>query len=272
MSRAFSYTMQIRRKIFRKLIDDKAAVKALGLLYFFKYRFRSSAIKQFSYNKLKKLTGLHIVTLRKYIRILRDLGFAVFTGRGNNTLLFKGDYSKDRRKNVNLDALNYDSVKDVANSIYSMFVVEEQRRKDFVKHVILISTENATGVSAKECIAAAKLRNRNRYGKAYRETGISYKNLARRLKIHTQKSVAVIKYACLNSFLHKQTRKVWELCEDAFIRVKLGIDYVCAKVVEKIDNFGNLNKHVFGYRVQANTYKVANRIQNNCTPFAIPLV
>lgn len=265
--------MQLRRKTFRELISDKDAVKALALLFFVKSRYKSSVITDFSYNKLRKFTGLHITTLRKYIRKLRELKLVEFIGKKKRTLLFKGDYSKDKRKNVNLDALIFDSVKDVANSLYSMFVVEEQRRKDYVKHVILISTEGAPeGVSQKECIAASKIRKRNGYGNVYHETGISYEILAQRLKVFTQKAVSIIKYACSHGFLAKQKHFLWEHCDDAFLRVKLGIDYVYAKVVKKINNEGKLISTVFGLKVKANSYVVGRRVADYLVPLTIPMV
>lgn len=264
--------MYLRRKTFRRYIGDKGAVKALALLYFVKNRIKSSVITRFSYNKLHLLTGLHITTLRKYIKKLREMGLVVSCGNHNCNLLFKGDYSKDKRKNVNLDVLIYDSVKDVAKSLYAMFVVEIQRRKDFVKQVILISTNPDKYTPLCDIKAALKYRNRFGYGNVYHETGISYNNLAERLGVFTQKAVSIIKFAVSHHFVHKQTRKLWEQCDDAFIRAKLGIDYVCAKVVDKIDNFGKNIKMVFGLRVKANTYTIAERVRCVCSPITPPLV
>lgn len=265
--------MQLRRKTFQEIISDKDSVKALALLFFVKSRRRSSVITSFSYNKLRKITGLHITTLRKYIQKLKELKLVEFIGKHKQSLLFKGDYSKDKRKNVNLDSLIYDSVKDIANSLYAMFVVEEQRRKDFVKHVILISTGDAPKeVSPQECIAASKLRNRNGYGNVYHETGISYKGLAQRLKVFTQKTVSIIKYACKHGFITKQSRLLWEQCDDAFIRAKLGIDYVYAKVMTKINNVGETISAVFGLRVKANAYAIGQRAVSCVAPLSIPMV
>lgn len=263
--------MQIRRKTFRRLIGDKSCVKALALLYYVKHHHKSSTITKFTYNKLRLLTGLHITTLRKYVKTLHNLGLAVFVGKHQQNLLFKGDYSGDKRKNVNLDALVYNSVKDVAASLYAMYVVEEQRRKDYVKRVILISTDEAPkGVTYKEIIEASKVRNRNCYGNVYNETGISYSRLAKRLGVFSQKAVSVIKFACRHGFLLKQTHKLWEQCDDAFIRVKLGIDYVFAKVVGKTDNFGNIVNTIFGLRVKANTYMVGKRFEVEGSPLTNP--
>lgn len=263
--------MQIRRKTFRRLIGDKSCVKALALLYYVKHHHKSSTITKFSYNKLRLLTGLHITTLRKYVKTLHNLGLVAFIGKHQQNLLFKGDYSGDKRKNVNLDALVYDSVKDVAASLYAMYVVEEQRRKDYVKRVILISTEEEVpeGVTYEEIIEASKIRNRNCYGNVYNETGISYNRLAKRLGMFSQKAVSIIKFACKHGFILKWTHKVWEQCDDAFLRVRLGIDYVSAKVVGKLDNCGNIVNTVFGLRVKANSYEVGDRFEG-VSPLTIP--
>lgn len=270
--RLLFFAMYIRRKTFRHHIEDKETVKALALLYFVKHHVKSSMITNFSYNKLRLITGLHITTLRKYIKKLREIGLVANFGKGNKHLLFKGDYSKDRRKNVNLDAVIFKSVKDVANSLYAMFVVEEQRRKDYVKHVILTSTNPSKDIPFEQTKRAIKLRNRNGYGTVYKETGISYENLTKRLGVFTQKAVSIIKFACTNGFLTKQTHKLWEQCDDAFLRVKLGIDYVYAKVVDKLDNFGKQVKTVFGLKVKANSYSIGERVAESLLPLTIPLV
>lgn len=252
--------MQIRRKTFRAYIDSKVAVKSLALLFYVKHHFKSSVIKNFSYNKLHKMTGLHINTLKLYIKTLRQMGLAVNIGKKAQSLLLKGDYSHDKRKNVNLDALVYDSVKTVAYSLYAMFVVEEQRRHDYANHVIL-TTENATKETPLDVLKKAlRLRKGNGYGKVFKDSGIAYYILARRLRVHTQKAIDVIKFACKYNFLVKYNHCLWEQCDDAFLRVKCGVDYVWAKVFEKLDNFGNIIDVVFGLRAKANTYSVGSRL------------
>lgn len=237
-------------------IDGRTAnyVKALSLSIFIKNICPKSFIKDFTYNKLHKMTGLHITTLQKYIRILRELGYAKFIGKRGTTLLFTSITSDRKWKRIDLSNIVFDSVKDVEQSLMAMAIVEIQRQKDFVKQVAIDLKEP----SDLEALKKAKKINKAAHGRYenFHDNGISIKTIAKRLGVHTQKALKIVAYAVKYEFLEKTRNVINEYIPNALLSLKYG---------ECDCTFATKNNL---YTVYANTYSIGGRLS---TPLGIIL-
>lgn len=165
---------------------------------FVKRNIKSSAIPDFSYNKLHQLTRLHVNTCKRYLRVLLNMGLAEFVGKGNRTLVFKRISSRHERKNVSLGAIVGDTVKQIEYSLLAIFNVEIIKHKEFAKQVI------ATATNGHHKVKEAKRKARDcGYGREFIDRGLSLKTIAKKLKCGLQKAQNIIKFCVKFGFLIK---------------------------------------------------------------------
>ena len=98
----------------------------------------------------------------------------------------------------------FDNINDIEKALYALLVVEIQKTKDFVKHTIQ-SMNNPSNLD--EYKKAKKICNRYGYGNEYKEYGISYKYIAKRLGVCLQKAFNVVRFAIERGFLNKFNRQ-----------------------------------------------------------------
>ena len=162
-------------------------------------------INDFSYNKLRLLTGLHITTLKKRIATLQELGLISFVGKNKQHICFKSIVSSCSHRNTSIHWCSYEDVKQVEDILFAYLVVEIQRQKDFVKQTI----QNANDGNDLETIKKAK-RTCKSYGyyDEYKEFGLSYNGIADKLGVSIQKAFSIVKFAIENGLLMKVKRQV----------------------------------------------------------------
>lgn len=209
---------------------------------FVKRRIKSSAVNHFSYNKLHKLTGLHLNTCRRYVKVLRSLGLARFDGNGNNTLVFCTLKSRHQKNNIKLGEAIGTKVSDIAYQLLAIFNVEIIKHKEFAKHII------ATATNGIKHVKAAKFKARKYgYGREFIEHGLSFKGIAKRLKCCVQKAQNIIKFCVKFKFLTKHHNVQQFYDRQALIRYSLFSDRY---------TFATKNNL---YVVKANTYSLGSR-------------
>lgn len=194
--------IHLKRHIFYSANGNANIIKALALAIYVKKNVVSSTITDFSINKLHTLTNLSYSTLRKRLHILRNLGYIKNTGKNNEHLVFTSLASSSKHRNLDLSKYVFNSVKDIEKSILASFVVEIQKRKDFVKHTIQTAFNPEKG-QLKDMKKARKLCNRYGYGKEFKEYGLSYKTIAKKLGICLQKAFEIVKFAIVNNMIVK---------------------------------------------------------------------
>ena len=237
----------IRRNIFNTISSDKAVVKALALAVFIKRRFQSSTIHNYTVNKLHELTGLHATTIRKRIGTLDELGFITRAGKNREHLVVTSMSSHNSRRNVDISSILCDNIQEIEKSLFAMAIVEIQKRKNFVKQVINLAY--CTPNNLAECKNARRKCRELGYGREYKEYGISYKRIAKKLGICLQKAINIVKFAIENEFL-----TVTKRCTQKFVPgvksmqdcIELGKNTFCT------------NNNV--YTVYANQYALGTRV------------
>ena len=73
---------------------------------------------------------MHPNTLRKYIKILQEMGFIKKVGKNNQHLIFMP--IKAKKLNVDIENIDYSDVKTIELGLLAMFLVEKQRQKEFI--------------------------------------------------------------------------------------------------------------------------------------------
>ena len=128
--------IHLKRHIFYSANGNANIIKALALAVYVKKNVVSSTITNYTTNKLRNLTGLSYSAITKRINTLKQLGLVKFVGRNNQHLVISNMASHCKHRNIDLSKCVVNSVKDIEKSLYAMFVLEIQKRKDFVKHTI----------------------------------------------------------------------------------------------------------------------------------------
>ena len=197
--------IHLKRHIFYHAQGNAKIIKALSLAIFVKKHIVSSTINNFSINKLRILTGLSYSTLRKRLQTLRNLGYIKNVGKNNEHIVFTTLSSNGKHRNIDLSKCVCDSIKNIEKSLNALFVVEIQKRKDFVKHTIQTAHNPK---ELEEMKKARKLCNRYGYGKEYKEYGLSYKTIAKKLGVSIQKAFEIVKFAIVNNMIAKIKHQV----------------------------------------------------------------
>lgn len=192
----------IKARIFYSAQGNAKIIKALALAIYIKKNYVSSTILNYSLNKLHQITGLSYSSLKKRMQTLKELGLIRFEGIGNSHLVFSSLTTNNKNNRRDISKIICDSVKNIEKSLNILFVLEIQKRKDFVKHNIQVAF-NPTNESLKEIKKARRLCRNYGYDKEYKEYGISYKTIAKKLNVGIQKAVELIKFAVKHNILEK---------------------------------------------------------------------
>lgn len=235
---------QLRRHIFYNSRGNANMIKALALAVYIKHNVVSSTITNYTTNKLRNLTGLSYSAITKRMNTLKQLGFVKFVGNNNQHLVFVNMTSHCKHRNIDLSKCVVNSVKDIEKSLYAMFILEIQKRKDFVKHTIQVAN-NPKWSEFEDMKKANKLCNRNGYGKEFKEYGISYKTIAKKLGVCLQKAFEIVKFAIVNNMIVK-----YKHCKQLYVKGIKNAQKFCD--FNDVTFFTNNN----AYKVYANSYAI----------------
>lgn len=200
--------MNIRRKTFDEIVGKPNLQKALAFAILLKRNSkRDSTIRDFSINRLRKMSGLSATTVCKYLSMLESQGWAHYEGKDRQHLVIGKLASSTGGRNINIDRFCFDSFKDVYNSIRSYLVALLQSRKDFIKRTIQTATNPKRGQNFKA--ARKKVKRLVQKGilrdiyTAYKEYGISYQRIGQELGNCARTAFRVIEYATSHRLLIK---------------------------------------------------------------------
>ena len=192
--------MNIRRKTLNEVKGQPKLQKALAFALLLKHNVgRDSTIKDFSINKLRKITGLSATTINKYLPILEEQGWVHYSGKNRQHLVVSRLSSSTGGRNISIDKFCFDSFMDVYNSIRSFLAMLIQARKDFIRRTLQIVADPHKG---QNFYAARKTMKRlvrkgiirDVYAK-YKEFGLSYKRIASELGNCARTAFRVVQYA-----------------------------------------------------------------------------
>jgi len=194
-----NYIKRISRELYNECINNTNAIKAIAMLIYIKENHKCSVIKKFTYKRLSIITGLTVYSTKKRMHTLKEMGLYDRINDGND-IIFK----KIRAKisNVRLDKIDMSSIKSIETGLRALYIVEVQRRKDYVKSAVELTNKVHNG---KEYKKALKERNRVLRGACkYTDNGISYNYLAKKMNISKKTVSEAIKYGETNGLFKKE--------------------------------------------------------------------
>lgn len=240
-------TIEIKRSLQRKMVGRKEVAKAIALSLYVKSIVRSSTVKNFTYDKMRTLTGLGISSLRKRIDILKRLGLVSFIGKNKEHICFSSMTGSRKRANIDISYFKYKNIKEVENSVFASLLIEIQRHKDFAKYAIRCAHD---GRNLKEIKRGRRLCRRYDYGKEYVEYGISLKRIAREMGLCVKTALSIVNWAVKNKLIIKEHIQKEEYCK--------GIGFGAKYLSKEEKNFTFCTKDN-KYYIFANNYVLTSR-------------
>lgn len=236
----------LSRKFFNENISDSKAVKALELFLFVKTHHKSSTINNFTYKELSKQTKLCFTTLKKRIALLKEFELVEFVGKNKQHLLFKS--LRGKKSNINIGALDFSSIETIGDGLRALFLVQVQVRKEYIKQLLLKFKNPNKSDDYKEI--KREVRNRGLMNTQFKDYGISYKYIAKKLGIGFNKVSDLIKCAeKLGMIVKEKHSKLVYNAKENKTNGFYAFEFVADK--NKINKFAT-NTGI--YSVSANTY------------------
>lgn len=221
-----------------KAMADPKKKKALALYLFVKHRYAASVIPQFTYKKLCALTGLCFTALKKRIHTLYDMDLV---GKIGDNLLFKS--CRDKHVNIEVWQITHESnVKDIETGLNALYLVYVQSKKDYIKQLAqnFNDINNAKGFvkekNGRDYKSLKKeMRKRGILWGHFKELGISYRYLARKLKVGLTKVSNAIKYGIKNNMFvkHKHIENIYPHNDQSTAYFWLSLDDTSNKFITK---------------------------------------
>ena len=194
---------KISRTLYEDVIGNAPRRRAVAFAIYMKNCCPTSVVKDWSYKKLARITGLNPKTCKKYVGILREMKLARITSnKGHNYLFFKKlkepkkknrwnvGYHSPKYKDVVLGRYTTDSIKIIETHLRALCICEVQRRKDYARQSISTTQDPK---NLKEFKRARKV-CRARGWESFSDNGISYKYINSRLHCSPNTTSATIKY------------------------------------------------------------------------------
>lgn len=204
-----TFPMQIRRTILLNIMGDKAAQKAVSLLLLLKSRIgRTSSIKGASVNKIAALSGTSPSTIKKYIHVWEEMRLVEWQGSNGNVLIIRRLASKTHHRNVEVDKLNYKTFKMLYKTLRSLLFLILNSHKRFIERLLRTATDPQHGEDYKKARKLSEYYARRDADGVfrYKEYGLSYKTIAKKLGYCARTAEEIVKFALKLKWCRKTTR------------------------------------------------------------------
>lgn len=236
--------MHIRRTTLLQIIGDKAAQKAVSLLLLLKSRLgKTSSIKNASLNKIAGISGCHPNTIKRYLSLWVEMELVEWQGKNKDILVVKKLHSKNKKKNVCIEKLDYSTFKDLLHTMRALLFLVLQSHKSFIKRLIRVATNPKRGEDFKRARKLSESYAVRENGELkYKEHGFSFKKISEKLGYCTKTAQKIVKTAINRHWCNKTRNYERQLLPN-----------VCGMYVEGY-TFTTRN---YGYRVYANTYELS---------------
>lgn len=206
---------RLDRNIFEALHKTQDGRKAIALFIVLKSIYRAGGISNYSANRLRKVLGMHLDTLKRLMSILKDNGLCELVGKNKKTLRMRSirttwkdrdidisfiKFSLKRRENGSYDGVRY-VIDKIAKELVAVYIIETNRHREYARRLV---SSSANPHSKDEMVKAKKEMRKRGYGKRFVNKGISYKGLGEKLGMSEQMAFYTVKYCVDNGILIKQ--------------------------------------------------------------------
>ncbi len=226
---------------------NQDVLKAVSFSLYVKLNSVSSSVPYYTINKLHTMTKVSAGAIKKRLKTLEEMGLVEYVGTDGNCVVFKSLRSKSTHKNIDISGIITATEREIQKSLRTMLVVGIQLQKDYASRLLRASHH---GLTAKEVKQGRAYSRRYGYNGEYKEYGMSYAGIARRLGVSVKTAFEIVKYAVRNEFLEKK-RNVQQF----FVR---GIGFCESKITQFFGNCFYTSNNI--YFVKANTYSIHARI------------
>lgn len=201
--------MKLRRRTLGEMKGQPRMQKALAIAILVKSRLdRTQTIKNYTISKISNLAGVSPTTIRKYMPILKNMGFVAFFGNNNQHITFKSLHSPISNRNVDAREFELDTLQNVVRSIQAYIALSIQAKREFIKRTIQTVANPKT---TKELRTAREKVKRlvkkgilhDRYEK-FKDFGISYEKFAQEIGVSKKTAIGVIAFAINKGWVSKQ--------------------------------------------------------------------
>lgn len=176
--------MYLRRNTFNECKGNPRLQKALAFAIQLKHLLgRTSTMHNYTINKIHRLTGLSATTIKKYLPVLKSMGWVRLDGKHGEHLIVCRLSSSKNRRNISIDKFCFDTFKDIHNSLRAFLVMAIQARKDYVRRTLCTYRNPSTTDELKR--ARNKMRGLVKRGvipsidTQFKELGVSLARMAR---------------------------------------------------------------------------------------------
>ena len=206
---------RLDRNIFDALHNTQDGRKAIALFVVLKSIYRAGGIPNYSANRIRKVLGMHIDTLKRLMDVLKSNGLCYLIGKYNKTLKMRSirtkwkdkdidisfiKFSLKRRENGSYEGVRY-VIDKIAKELVAVYIMETNRRREYARRLV---SSSVNPHSKDEMVKADKERRKRGYGKRFVNKGISYSGLGEKLGMSEQMAFYTVKYLVDNGFLVKQ--------------------------------------------------------------------
>lgn len=196
---------RLDRDIFEALHKTQDGRKAIALFIVLKTIYRAGGISNYSANRLRKVLGMHIDTLKRLMGVLKDNGLCELVGKNKNTLRMRSirtmwkdkdidisfiKFCLKRRENGSYEGVRY-VIDKITKELIAVYIIETKRHREYARRLVISSVKPR---SKDEFVKADKERRRRGYGKRFVEKGFSYKGLGEKLGMSEQKAFYTVKH------------------------------------------------------------------------------
>lgn len=244
----------IRTELLLAAIKDRRLIRPLAMSIVFKSHVSSGTAR--SVNHIHEVTGISAEAVKKYRAKLEEYGLSYRAGKENNLTVFGRIRSTNSKKNYEAKITDFSSIKDVEKSLRSMLLVVLQAQKEYVRRTTLALSSPH---SLKEYKKAKSLLRRFRgyLVHSFKDYGISYKGIAKKLGISIVTAVKDVKNAVEGLFIIK-TRNYYQVFSKN--AKQLG-KFLSEKTQSFLSPTFTTRNNI--YFIKANTYKIHNSIPFN---------
>lgn len=249
MAENFTY-IPIRTELLLAAIKDRKLIRPLAMSIVFKSKVSSGTAR--SINHIHEVTGISAEAVKKYRAKLEEYGLSFLTGKRNLTV-FGRIRSTNNKKNYEAKITDISSTKEVEKSLRSMLLVVLQAQKEYVRRTTLALSNPHSLKEYKEAKSSLR-RFRGYLVHGFKDYGISYKCIAKKLGTSIVTAVKDVKNAVENLFLIKTRNYYQVFCKSAR---SLG-SFLCEKTQSWLSPTFTTKNNI--YYIKANTYKIHNSI------------
>lgn len=182
----------IRRKIINDISHSPLKQRAVAFALLLKEKTEnSSVVPRFTIYKVRKLTGCSYKTIKKYLAVLEKMGLSEVR---NGNLYIKRMVSSAKHRNIDISQFTFDKTKELFEQIRELLLLLIQANKDFIKRLLQLRKDPPRDVDFKAlrklCKKCCPDPNAD-----YKEFGLSYKAISRKVGCCVRTAVKVVKCA-----------------------------------------------------------------------------